>query len=302
MFKKILFATSAEPTCGPAAGTAFDMAGIFDAKLEVFHVFGVPTRGFGQFMHDSRTGETQVSGPQAEKQAVEELEEAYGQLIKRDQPVSYHVCTGTPHMEILRRAHKIKPDLIIMGAHYGDGDSSALSGVFAGSTVQMVAKSARCPVMIVARPCETCWGYFSNVVFGTDFSPASQHAFDFALKLAQAIDTKLHLFHAVDVGTQAALTGQDHVEDQLKAAGQKIKDTYLTGDMGGYDLFDVTVWEGTPYVEITKFARQENADLIIMAHHTRKVKEDQAKLGTTMEQVVMRSVCPVMSVNRPEAK
>jgi len=300
MFEKILFATSAEPTCDAAAETAFGMAKIFNSKLEVFHVFGVPTRGFGQFVHDSRTGETQVSGPEAEQKAKDELRQAYAELAG-DRSVAFEVCTGTPHMEILRRAHKVKPDLIIMGAHYGDGDSSALSGVFAGSTVQMVAKSARSPVMIVARPCETCWGYFSNVVFGTDFSQASGHAFDFALKLAKHIDTKLHIFHAVDVGSQAALTGQTHVEDLIKDAENKIKDTYLPR-MGDYDLYDVTVWEGTPFIEITKFARQENADLIIMAHHTRKVEEDQAKLGTTMEQVVMRSVCPVMSVNRPEAK
>ena len=296
MFRQILFATSAEPTCEPAAGVAFNMAKKFEAALEVFHVLGVPTRGFGHFVHDARTGETDTFGPDMEARVQEELRQIYAGLMPKRPDAVIQTQTGTPHMEILRRARKTKADLIIMGAHYGDSDSKALSGVFAGSTVQMVAKSARCPVLIVARPCETCWGYFSNIVFGTDFSPQSGIAFDFALKLAQSIGTKLYVFHAVDTGNNAVLTGQSHIEQRLREAEEKIKDVYVS-KMGGYDLYETEVWEGAPYVEITKFARQKRADLIIMAHHTRAVDEDQAKLGTTMEQVVMRSVCPVMSVN-----
>ena len=299
MFTKILFATSAEPTCEPAAKVAFDMARKFEAGLEVFHVLGVPTRGFGHFVHHSRTGETQVFGQDVVDKVIDELKQIYRGFIKRKPDAAIETCTGTPHMEILRRAHKIKADLIIMGAHYGGDDSSALSGVFAGSTVQMVAKSARCPVLIVARPCETCWGYFANIVFGTDFSAQSEHAFNFALKLAKEIGTKLYIFHAVDVGNQAALASQTHIEDRIKAAEKKIQKNYIS-KLGGFDLYEAEVWEGTPYVEITKFARQKHADLIVMAHHTRAQEAEKAKLGSTMEQVVMRSVCPVMSVNHPE--
>ncbi len=36
-----------------------------------------------------------------------------------------------------------------------------------------------------------------------------------------------------------------------------------------------------------------------MAHHTREIDPEQAMLGSTVEQVVLRSSCPVASVNRP---
>jgi nucleotide-binding universal stress UspA family protein len=64
-------------------------------------------------------------------------------------------------------------------------------------------------------------------------------------------------------------------------------------------LFEAEVWEGTPYVEITKFARQKacGPDRHGPPHPGGAQEADKAKLGSTMEQVVMRSVCPVMSVN-----
>ncbi len=57
MFKKILFATTVSPSCEHAARVAFDMAKRYNAELIVFHVPGVPTRGFSQFVVDVRTGE-----------------------------------------------------------------------------------------------------------------------------------------------------------------------------------------------------------------------------------------------------
>jgi hypothetical protein len=37
-----------------------------------------------------------------------------------------------------------------------------------------------------------------------------------------------------------------------------------------------------------------------MAHHTRDIDPDQAQLGSTVEQVVLRAACPVASVNHPD--
>ncbi len=37
-----------------------------------------------------------------------------------------------------------------------------------------------------------------------------------------------------------------------------------------------------------------------MAHHTRETDPELALLGSTVEQVVLRSSCPVASVNHPD--
>jgi nucleotide-binding universal stress UspA family protein len=70
--------------------------------------------------------------------------------------------------------------------------------------------------------------------------------------------------------------------------------------MNGYDNFEIEVREGIPYVEILKFAREKTRDLIVMAQHTREVDPEKAVLGSTVEQVVLRSACPVASVNHPD--
>ena len=62
--------------------------------------------------------------------------------------------------------------------------------------MQRVTKAARCPVLIINRPCTTCWNLFSNIIFCTDFSKTADAAFAFARNTAQEIGAKLYLFHA----------------------------------------------------------------------------------------------------------
>ena len=126
-------------------------------------------------------------------------------------------------------------------------------------------------------------------------------AFLFAVKIAREIGCKVHLFHALDLSS--AYTGrtpeQDEIERRIAEAKKKMSDLYAS-KMEGIDVFDIEVWEGIPYVEILKFAREKSADLIIMAHHAKEVDPETAPLGSTVEQVVLRSTCPVASVNHPD--
>ncbi len=57
MFKKILFATSATPASDHAARVAFNMSKEYNARLNIFHVLGVPSRGFSQVVVDVKTKE-----------------------------------------------------------------------------------------------------------------------------------------------------------------------------------------------------------------------------------------------------
>ena len=171
----------------------------------------------------------------------------------------------------------------------------------AGSTLQAVTKSARCPVLIIGRPVASFWGGFSNIVFGTDFSKASDSAFAFALKTAKTLGCTLHLFHAFDISAVHAgkTMEQDEIEDKIRDAREKMRQKYVP-KMKGFDDFEIEIWEGIPYVEIVKYARENYADLIVMAHHTKTPSPEKTMLGSTVEQVVLRATCPVASVNRPD--
>ena len=193
-------------------------------------------------------------------------------------------------------------DCIVMGAHSRHDDPAAerFRGIL-GTTMQKVAQRAKCPVLIISRPCETCFWYFNQIIFGTDFSKASMAAFKFSYKMAEAIGCKLHIFHALDIEASAAgkRPAQASIEERVQEAREKIETKYIS-QMKGFDNYEVVVWEGVPYVELLKFSREVSGDLIVMAHHTREVDPEDALFGSTVEQVVLRSACPVASVNRPD--
>ena len=302
MFKKILFATTASPTCDNAAKVAFDLELKWDAELIVFHVLGIPSRGYSPFVTDVRTGEIMEPDPDYIEWVKEEMKNTYDKLLADSENSEIAAAVGVPYREILRKARKENVDLIIMGAHTRQEDIGATRyRDIVGSTMQKVAKSARCPVVIINRPCTTCWKLFSNIVFGTDFSKAADYAYQWAYNLAKEVGAKLHLFHACDINTSAAgvVMGQAEIENKIQEAKAKMEARYIS-KMNGYDNYDIEVREGIPYIEILKLAREKTGDLIVMAHHTREIDPEKAALGSTVEQVVLRSACPVASVNHPD--
>lgn len=300
MFKKILFATSASPACDNAAKVSFDLAKRNKAKLYTLHVLGVPSRGFSTTVTDLRTGEEETVDADYRDWVMEELSTTYSSQLAEYEDTALELAIGVPATEILRFARKEGVDLIVMGANTRDDDpESARSRSIVGRTMEKVARLAKCPVLIVNRPCTTCWNLFSNIVYCTDFSKAADTAFDFASSTAEQIGAKLYIFHAFDM-TRSKLgvfPSQSDIERQIEKAQNKIEDRYIA-KMNGYENYEVEIWEGTPYVEILKFARDKQADLIIMAHHTAEVPAEDAELGSTIEQVVVRSACPVASVSR----
>ena len=302
MFDKIMFATTGTPICDNAAHVAFDIAKKYNSNLLMFHVLGMPSRGFSTVVKDIRTGEVEQYDTDYISWVKEELKNTYEKYLKDSSSCDIQAIAGVPATEILRKARQHNADLIVMGAHSRQEETGAARYRGAvGTNMQHVARGARCPVLIVSRPCTTCLWYFSNIVFGTDFSKASFSAFLFASKLAKEIGSKLYIFHALDMGAVLAgkVLSQEDVEARIQEARKKIEKIYLP-HLRDYDNFQIDIWEGIPYVEILKYSRAKNADLIVMAHHTKEVEPDQAILGGTVEQVVLRASCPVASVNHPD--
>ena len=302
MFKKILFATNASPACDAAAKIAFELAEKYESELTLLHAFGEPSHGSGAFVTDYVTGEKESAGPDYIEWVKEEMKTTYDALVQKHAEPGYEAVAGIPSTEILRHARATEADCIIMGAHTRQDDPAAerFRGII-GTTMQKVALRAKCPVLIISRPCETCFWYFNQIVFGTDFSKASMSAFQFAYKMAKHIGCKLHLFHAVNIETSQAGVhpGQKSIEERIKAAKEKMEALYVS-KMEDFDNYEIAVWEGMPYVELLKFARETSGDLIVMAHHTKEVDIEDAVMGSTVEQVVLRSACPVASVSKPD--
>jgi nucleotide-binding universal stress UspA family protein len=299
MFKKILFATSATEATDHAARVAFNMAQTYDAQICILHVLGVPTRGYSQVVLDIKTKEKVVLDDEYIAWVEEEVKVHYTKQLETAKQASIKVAIGFPHREILRAAREWGPDLIVMGGSTGDDDESVYKKSMVGSTLQRVAKVAPCPLLVVNRPAASFWGGMSNIVFGTDFSKASDAAFTFAMKLVRALSCELHIFHALDIGSvhMGRNLTQDEIESKIRESLRRIRGRYLP-DMTNVGDYSFEVWEGIPYVEVVKYAREMHADLIVMAHHTQKASRDDTRLGSNIEQVIVRAGCPVISINR----
>ncbi len=68
--------------------------------------------------------------------------------------------------------------------------------------------------------------------------------------------------------------------------------------MEGIDTYTIEVWEGSPYIEIIKYARDKYADLIIMAQDSENPGSQTDELGSTIKQVILRSGCPGLCINK----
>ncbi len=301
MFEKILFATSGSPDCDGAARVAFDMARQYGAAITLFHVLGIPGKGDSNLVLDTRTGEEVDADQNYLDGVAEELRTTYAKQLAQCSNHCVEIAVGVPSREILRMARSLDADMIVMGARGQAGETGFYKRGVIGATHKKVAKSARCPVLTVGRPAASFWGGFSNIVFATDFSKASESAFQFAVTVAKAVDGELHMFHCVDLDrfqSAIALT-QEGIETKLAEAKRRLHHDFAA-KLGDFKRHTSEVWEGTPYVEIVKFARERQADLIVMAHHAREVDTDERPFGSALEQVIVRASCPVVSVNRPD--
>ncbi|MCD6319087.1 MAG: universal stress protein [Candidatus Desulfofervidaceae bacterium] len=300
MFKKVLTATDLLEACDAAVLTALEIAKQNNAKLYILHVLESPYSGkYRQFVKDFRTGEEIVASAEYEEAIKEELDKKCAGALKPYGTYEIKVVPGFPWVEILRWARKESVDLIVLGPHAGRAEEKGVVRVTdrVGSTVEGVIMRARCPVMIVNQVIPSEKLKFKKVLICIDFSKTCEYAFESALKLTQKYQAKLHTFHMLPV-PQGYYT-QSELENEIKANKERIKT--LCKEMPEGIEHECAVWEGTlPYVEILKYAREKDVDLIIMGSHT-KEKDNKWYLGSAVEQVSLRAHCPVLVVTHPKA-
>jgi nucleotide-binding universal stress UspA family protein len=289
MFKKILFATSATKACDPAARVAFNITSLYKAHVTVFHVLEELNQGISA----GEGGKTSMA------EIKKRIENDYADQLPKAQSHDMKIVAGDPCEQILGEIVREKPDLLVMGVSTGGGASLENEVESAGSTFQTVVKSAECPVLIVNRAAASFWGSFSNVVFATDFSKLSDMAFGFACQMAKNASCELHIFHAQNISLTPGSKNfdQDAIEERIREKLRFSRKKYVQ-KMEGIKNYSIEVWEGKPYIEIVKYAREKYADLIIMAQDSQNPGSQTDELGSNIKQVILRAGCPVLCINK----
>jgi nucleotide-binding universal stress UspA family protein len=207
-------------------------------------------------------------------------------------------------MEIVKRAREESVGLIVLGAHTENTASRERKGLGAkvGSTADGVIRHERCPAMIVSKPIPNRRVAFEKILVSIDFSPSCISAFQFAKDLAQKRGSKLFLFHMLPTPPQAQYS-QTRYEADLREIRQRLNQEFLSQIPDNIDA-EIDSWGGVyPDIEINKYARRKDLDIIVMGSHTKmKGKSEGSKwyVGSAVERVSARSVCPVVVITDPK--
>lgn len=140
---------------------------------------------------------------------------------------------------------------------------------------------------------------FERILYPTDFSDSAENAAQYVISLAKKYGSKIHVLHVVEPFTYTSDFGIDYSAQyrEMEATGKRLIEEVVASIKKNNVDAEGAVLSGEPFVEIIRYARQENADLIVMATHGRKGLE-HVLLGSVAEKVVRKSPCPVLTVKK----
>lgn len=300
MFKNILAATELIEHCDTPVLTAIEIAKKNNAKLHILHVLESHSGKDRRVVKHFRTGVDILCSTEYQETVKEEIKKSCSQVLDPDIHYEIKVVPGCPWEEISKWAKKEGIDLILMGPHTKQADETAVAreGETIGSTLQGVIMRDGSPVMIVNQSISMKKLKFRKVMVSIDFSKSCEHAFRFAINFAQKHGLKLFLFHMLPIPPSPQYSQADY-DAQLGIFKNKLE-TLCKEIPGGID-HEYTVWGGAvPQLEILKYADKKDVDIIVMGSHT-KNKDGKWYVGSAVEKVSFRSVCPVVVITDPNA-
>jgi nucleotide-binding universal stress UspA family protein len=204
------------------------------------------------------------------------------------------------HREILMQADRLPADLIVMGTH----GRSGFQRLLLGSVTEKVLRTARPPVLTTGPlpdvvPIDRT--SFRRILCGIDFSECSVSAWRYALALAERADAELLALYVVEwtpigydplVGPPTDLAGYRLAAETV---GRERLHKVILDSESKTSRVDGIVKSGKPHHEILRIAESWRSDLIVLGVRGRSAI-DRMVFGSTVEPVVRRSTCPVLTV------
>ena len=143
-----------------------------------------------------------------------------------------------------------------------------------------------------------------KILVPTDFSECSGVALQYACSLADAFGASIHLFHVLEDPYVHGWTGEGYVpnlasfrDGMARDAAERIRKVLSAEDMVKYSVKTSSKF-GSPFLEILRYAKEEEVDLIVMGTHGRGPVA-HVLMGSVAERVVRKAPCPVLTVRQP---
>ncbi|HZZ27278.1 MAG TPA: universal stress protein [Pirellulales bacterium] len=140
-----------------------------------------------------------------------------------------------------------------------------------------------------------------NICVPVDFSDTSAAALNYAKALAEAFQAQLHLLHVLVnwIPDNDFPISPQFYSDLEKSARLQL-DKLLTAQERDKFKARLELVNGmSEFVEIIRYAREKNIDLLVLGTHGRGPIAHML-LGSVAEKIVRKAPCPVLTVRHPE--
>ena len=145
----------------------------------------------------------------------------------------------------------------------------------------------------------------TKLLVPTDFSEDSEQAARYAVELAKRFQAEIHCIHVVDIPADLLSTSDYYMTgpsegflDQIREESKKNLEAFAKKNLEGTQVRTAFL-EGSPFVEIIRYARNQEIDLVVIATHGRTGLR-HVLFGSVAEKVVRKAPCPVLVVKREE--
>lgn len=145
-----------------------------------------------------------------------------------------------------------------------------------------------------------------HILVPTDFSEPSAIAIKYAKAFAEQFGATLHVLHVVEesafvytwTSPEGSLVVPNMREEMEKSAREQLVRVVSENELDKYHARLITI-VGSPFVEVVRYAKKENIDLIVLGTHGRGAIAHML-MGSVAERVVRKAPCPVLTVRHPE--
>lgn len=206
---------------------------------------------------------------------IEAASEALNDQLRRALPTHASPATSvllvdSPHRAILRRARELSAELIVLGPHRLD----RLTTSVLGTTADRVVRTAEVPCLILREPLALP---LRRVVVAIDLSEPARGALDRAIRWAEAFAApgaeiglpavELRVIHIIPrlarvegTGVRRAVVGPQLSDEVTQALAR-------CGAGSQLELREEVLWGDDPAEEIVRYAREEQADMLVLGTH-----------------------------------
>ncbi len=128
-----------------------------------------------------------------------------------------------------------------------------------------------------------------RILCPVDFSVPSREGLRYGAFFSARYHARVYVLHVLDPGH-----GRGPVEDPADGPARERAERFVAEAVAGFPV-EVEIRKGKPFVEIIRFARERDVDLIVLCAHGQG-GGSFSWIGSTAERVVRKSPCPVLTV------